>query len=100
MCRKVGHLARECPNKVHKPNLRSGNSTDGQHNPTREETRQALLRCFTCDGKGHTSKQYPSKALFCGDRNKPTGVAVGTVLRQGVVNGFLVDDLLLDVQKL
>ena len=54
---KVGHLARECPNKVHKPNLRSGNSTDGHHNPTKEESRQALLRYLTCDGKGHTSKQ-------------------------------------------
>ena len=65
VCRKVGHLARECPNKVHKPNLRSGNSTDGHHNPTREESRQALLRCFACDGKGDTLKQCPSKAIFC-----------------------------------
>ena len=96
VCRKVGHLARECPNKVHKPNLSGGNSTHEHHNPTREESRQALLRCFTCDCKGHTSKQCPSKALFCGDRNKPRGVVVGTVLRQGVVNGFLVNDLLLD----
>ena len=54
---KVGQMARECPNKVHKPNLRSGNSTDGHHNPTKEESRQALLRYLTCDGKGHTSKQ-------------------------------------------
>ena len=61
--RKIGHLARECPNKVHKLNIRSSNSTDGYHNTTREESRQALLRCFTCDGKGHTSKQCPSKAL-------------------------------------
>ena len=30
--------------------------------------------------------------VFCGDR----GIVVGTVLRQGVVNGFLVDNLLLD----
>ena len=64
VCRKVGHLARECPNKIHKPNLRSGNSTDGRHNPTMEESRQTLLRCFTCDGKGHTSKQCPSKGTI------------------------------------
>ena len=63
VCHKIGHLARECPNKVHKLNIRSSNSTDGYHNTTREESRQALLMCFTCDGKGHTSKQCPSKAL-------------------------------------
>ena len=63
VCHKIGHLARECPNKVYKPNIRSSNSTDGYHNTTREESRQTLLRCFTCDGKGHTSKQCPSKAL-------------------------------------
>ena len=95
VCRKTGHLARECPNKTHK--LRSG-STDRQLNSTNREesSRQAVLRCYTCDGKGHTSKPCPSKALFCGNRNKPRGAVEGTVLRQGVVNGFLVDDLLLD----
>ena len=95
VCRKTGHLARECPNKTHK--LRSG-STDRQLNSANREesSRQAVLRCYTCDGKDHTSKQCPSKALFCGNRNKPRGAVEGTVLRQGVVNGFLVDDLLLD----
>ena len=50
---------------------------------------------YTCDGKGHTSKQCPSKALFCGNRNKPRGAVDSTVLREGAVNGFLVHDLLL-----
>ena len=95
VCRKTGHLARECPNKTHK--LRSGSTDRHLNSANREESsRQAVLRCYTCDGKGHTSKQYPSKAIFCGNKNKPRGVVEGTVLRQGVVNGFLVDDLLLD----
>ena len=97
VCCKTGHLARECLNKTRKLNMRSG-STDGQFNSTnREESSgQAVLKCYTCDGLGHTSKQCPSKALFCGHRNKPRSAVEGTVLRQGVVNGFLVNDVLLD----
>ena len=78
-------------------NMRSG-SADGQLNSANREesSRQAVLRCYTCDGKGHTSKQCPSKVLFCGNRNKPRDTVEGTAIRQGVVNGFLVDDLLLD----
>ena len=30
VCHKVGHLARECPNKVHKLNIRSGNIQKGR----------------------------------------------------------------------
>ena len=97
VCSKTGHLVRECPNKTHKLNMRSG-STDGQFNSTNREelSRQAVLGCYTCDGKGYVSKQCPSKVLFCGNRNKPRGAIEGTVLRQGVINGFLVDDLLVD----
>ena len=90
-----GHLARECPSKALKQSVRSSN-TEGPHSSTsREETRQAALRCYTCDGKGHTSKQCPSKALFCRNRNELRSTVKDTVLRQGVVNGFLVGDLLL-----
>ena len=46
--------------------------------------------------KGHTSKQCPSKTVFCRNRNELRSTAKNTVLRKGVVNGFLVDDLLLD----
>ena len=67
VCRKIGHLARECPNKVHKLNIRSSNSTDGYHNTTREESRQALLRCFTCDGKVTLQNNVPVRHyVFCG----------------------------------
>ena len=98
VCRKTGHLARECPNKALKQSARSSN-IEGPHSSTnREETRQATLRCYTCDGKGHTSKQCPSKALFCRNRNKLRSTVKDTVLCQGVVNGFLVDDLLLDTR--
>ena len=95
MCHKTEHFVRECPIKTYKLNMRSGN-TDAQFNSVNGEelSRQAVLRCCTCDGKGHTSKQCPSKALFCGNMNKPRGAVEGTVL-QGVVNGFLVDHLLL-----
>ena len=77
--------------------MRSG-STDGQFNSTNREesSRQAVLRCYTCLGKGHTSKQRPSKVLFCRNRNKPRGAVEGTVLQQGVVNGILVNNPLLD----
>ena len=51
VCRKTGKLARECPNKALKQSVRSSN-TEGPHSSTsREETRQATLRCYTCDGK-------------------------------------------------
>ena len=44
VCRKTGHLARECPNKNPKQSVRS-NSTEGPHHSTnREESRQAMLR--------------------------------------------------------
>ena len=43
-----------------------------------------------------TLKRYTSKVLFCGNRINPRGVAEGIVLWHGVVNDFLVDDLLLD----
>ena len=57
-----------------------------------------MLRCFTCDGKGHTSKQCLSKTLFCGNQNKPSFGDKGTVVHcQGFVNGLLVNDLLLDI---
>ena len=96
VCRETGHLARECPNKALKQSVRSSN-TEGPHSSTsREETRQATLRCYTCDGKGHTLKQCPSKGLFCRNRNELRSIVKDTVLRQGDVNGFLVDYLLLD----
>ena len=57
--------------------MRSG-STDGQFNSMNKEesSRQAVLRCYTGDSNGLTSKQCASKALFCGNRNKPR-VVVG-----------------------
>ena len=74
-------LARECSNKIHKLNMRSG-STDKQLNSANREesSRQAVLRCYTYDGKCHTLKQCPSEALFCGNRNKPRGAVDGTAL--------------------
>ena len=49
-----------------------------------------------CDSKDHTSKQCPSKALFFRNKNELRSTVKDTVLCQGVNNGFLVDDLLLD----
>ena len=46
VCCMIGHLARECPNKVNKMNIRSSNSIDEHHNITRKESRQAL--CASC----------------------------------------------------
>ena len=69
---------------------------EGPHNSTnREESRQAMLRRYTSHRKGHTSKQCPSKALFCRNRSELRNTVEDIKLRQGVVNGFLVDDLLL-----
>ena len=47
VCRKTGHLGRECLNKAHKQNMSS--SREGHHNTaTREESfRQVMLRCYT-----------------------------------------------------
>ena len=70
-----------------------GNISTG---PRDNSSKQVVLRCYTCDGKGHTSKQCPSRALFCGNSSKEKGGVKNTILRQGLVNGILVDDLLLD----
>ena len=53
VCHKTGYLVRECPNKTHKLNMRSG-STDGLLNSAdREELSiQAILRCYICDDTG------------------------------------------------
>ena len=79
VCHKIGHLARDCPNITYKKNVRS---TEGYHNTSsRDEfSEKNVLRYFTCDGKGHTSKQCPSKALFCGKWNKSRFGANDTVV--------------------
>ena len=61
--------------------MRRGN-IDRQFNSMNmeESSRQAVQRCYTCDGKGYTSKQCPSKEQFCGNRNKPRGAVENTVL--------------------
>ena len=65
---------------------------EGYHNTsTRDEfSKQAAFRCFTCDDKGHTSKQYPSKALFCGNWNKPKVGVKDAVVQQGFVRHYFV----------
>ena len=62
--------------------MRNGSTDEQFHSMNQEElSRQAVLRYYTCDGKGHTSKHCPTKALLCGNRNKPRGAVEGTVLR-------------------
>ena len=104
ICRRIGHIAKDCPNKSYRTNMRTpeGNISTGPRDnsfstgPRDNSSKQAVLRCYTCDGKGHTSKQCPSGALFCGNSSKEKGGVKNTILRQGLVNGILVDDLLLD----
>ena len=96
VCRKTGNLARECPNKALKQSVRRSSTEEPHSSTSREETRQTTLRCYTCDGKVTHRKQCPSKALFCRNRNELRSTVKDTVLHQGVVNGFLVDDILLD----
>ena len=106
ICRRIGHIAKDCPNKSYRINMRTpeGNISTGPRDnsfstgPRDNSSKQAVLRCYTCDGKGHTSKQCPSRALFCGNSSKEKGGVKNTILRQGLVNGILVDDLLLDTR--
>ena len=62
ICRGIGHIAKDCPNKSYRTNVRTPEGNISTR-PRDNSSKQAVLRCYTCDGKGHTSKQCPSRAL-------------------------------------
>jgi len=49
------------------------------------------LVCYNCCGKGHTSRQCPSEALYCGAKSHRK-----CSMCQGRVDGQFVSDIVLD----
>ena len=85
----MGHLVREC-RKDH------GKAAGGVH--TRDQ-----VRCFNCQEKGHVAVRCPHNALFCEEQDggqsvqerRPCTDSSGFYQR-GVVEGHMVEDILLD----
>ena len=62
-CGQVGHLAKDCHRKKGiAPAISKGEDTSKTVRKHREEK---PLICYNCEGKGHTSRQCPSNAMFC-----------------------------------
>jgi len=50
------------------------------------------LTCYNCGGQGHTSRQCPSEAYFCGNRK----LVRQSFCCEGFVEGQVVNDIALD----
>ena len=90
-CGQVGHLAKDCLRKKGiAPATSRGEDTSKTEKRRKEEK---PLICYNCEGKGHTSHQCPSSAMFC----KGKGISDNNPFWcKGVVEGQFVNDIVLD----
>ena len=90
-CGQVGHLARSCWRK-------SKESTEEDKKGVKEVKKEVKkeksdspgIRCFNCKKMGHKAVECPEKVYFCGEGRQ------ADVTRRGLVDGTVVDDIVLD----
>jgi len=90
-CRKTGHLAQECPKpktEISTPAMVKETKPPGPKTEKRTE-----WKCFNCREKEHISWRCPSNAALLCHTGRP---AAGHMSREGVVEGHIVTDILLD----
>ena len=73
-CGQLGHLAKDCSSfssggkKVNSSTLLKKDLEDVVKVEKRLKKDEKPLVCYYCGGRGHTSRQCPSDAFFCGTR--------------------------------
>ena len=102
-CSKTGHVSRDCRVRLTTPQQQKEHSTSKGDHPKRDPKN---VECFNCHKKGHYSFNCLHNALFCTERRadhrghsfarrRPAMVQPGT-MKQGIVEGKSVEDILLD----
>ena len=104
ICQQPGHLAYACPEAA-KPKIGLMRQPHpGVKRPALLQSTSRPVRCFSCGQTGHIAKNCQASTLFCGEAGGGCGVVVGErsgwrmekggVVRQGLVEGVLVEVLL------
>ena len=106
-CGQHGHWARNCPGPSNADGRDAGprNATTGdkdqrryQSNTGTRDTRPqntAMVRCYSCNEKGHYASSCPKRSLYCG-RSGARAHGQDKARRHGTVNGVYCSDILVD----
>ena len=109
-CGKPGHLARKCRVQVVEQSQKRDKVLDCSTSSRNDRPRRDLkeVQYYNCHKKGHYSANCPHNALFSTERRVERGmilemsilksVAKPGVMKSGVVEGKLVDNILLDTR--
>jgi len=102
-CGKTGHVLKDCRVRVSTPQQQKEHSASKSDHPKRDAKD---IECFNCHRKGHYSFNCPHNALFCTERradprghsfaSRRSGIAQPGTLKQGIIEGKSVKDILLD----
>lgn len=64
VCKQPGHLARDCPKKDVPTMSGKGEDATTTSKGEKKKRKEKPLVCYNYGGKGHTSRQCPSKAFY------------------------------------